>query len=69
LNPETRAWLISELELWRDTFDAEYDEEQNIGWDTIDALINRFRTRRETVKDYQNAIFHLWQIAQGRDEG
>jgi len=61
--------VINELESWAFTFNPEmeesYDEgmEENVGgYDIVHSLVERLKTNKCTKEDYENILFHIWQI-------
>ncbi|WP_194766968.1 hypothetical protein [Tamlana sp. I1] len=62
-------WIIDELESWKQTFNNQYPDhkeqvisEEKNSYDEIQTLIEKI-TKNECSKiDYENILFHLWQI-------
>jgi len=61
-------WIIDELESWIQTFNNQYPslleetiEEENIIYNEINVLIEKFSNSNCSNKDYENILFHLWQ--------
>lgn len=68
LRPEVKMWLIEELSDWARTWEGE-DEEQLMGeekpisgFDTVMGLVDRLESDQLEQKDYDNIVFHLYQI-------
>lgn len=66
---EYKKWIISELENWAETFNNNYPdymeevvEEENNGYDFICSLIDKFSKNECSKEDYENILFHIWQI-------
>lgn len=62
MHKDSKAWLTAKLRSWRETFDNEGDEE---GHKEIGRLLDKIAVERLTKNDWDNIIFHLWQISHG----
>ena len=69
MTKEYRNWVISELESWTETFNNNYPEymeevidEEKKGYDEIQTLIKKFSKNECSKDDYDNILFHIWQI-------
>ena len=72
---ESKKWLVGELLEWRETFRDDDDDEDitesiahRSGWDVLTDLIEKVKKNECTAKDYEEIIFHLWQISYGQDK-
>ncbi len=69
INPNTEAWktyIIGKLEDWRETWsDDETQEEEFEAYQEVGELIETFKQDTCNKHDYENILFHLWQIAEG----
>jgi hypothetical protein len=64
MNKEVKQWLIDKLESWNNTFDN-VDEEGS----SLDKILPKLKGNRKLRKDdYDEIFFHLWQIAQGKED-
>jgi len=62
-------WIIDELESWKQTFNNQYPDhmeevisEEKKGYDEIQKLIEKISKNECSKDDYENILFHLWQI-------
>ena len=62
-------WVINELESWKHTFNNQYPdhmeetiENENKAFDNINNLIIKLSKSECKKEDYENILFHLWQI-------
>jgi siderophore synthetase component len=67
--PIYKYWIIYELEIWAETFNNNYPdhmeeviEEEKKGYDYIHYLIDKFKKNECSKDDYENILFHIWQI-------
>ncbi len=64
--------VINELESWAFTFNPEMEKsyyegtkeyEENVGgYDIVHSLAVRLKRNKCTKEDYENILFHIWQI-------
>ena len=69
MEPLYKSWVIDELESWAETFNNNYPdhmegaiEEEKKGFDKIHSLIDKLSKDECTKDDYENILFHIWQI-------
>lgn len=62
-------WIIDELESWKQTFNNQYPDhmeevidEEKKGYDEIQTLIDKISKNECSKDDYENILFHIWQI-------
>ena len=64
-----KNWVIDELESWKHTFNNQYPdhmeeiiENENKVINNINKLITKLSNSECTKEDYENILFHLWQL-------
>lgn len=69
MKPEYKSWIIQELEDWAETFNNNYPdyleekiEEEENSFNSIQSLIKRYTNGECTKEEYENILFHIWQI-------
>jgi siderophore synthetase component len=65
-----KEWVIHELKEWALTFIDERDDEGEAtseSYDLIMKLVNNFEQNVCSSEDYENILFHLWQIELGKN--
>ncbi len=69
MTTEYKSWILTELENWAETFNNNYPdykeeliEEENKSYKFIHSLIDKFSNDECSKDDYENILFHLWQI-------
>ena len=69
MNVEYKNWIIYELENWAETFSNNYPdnmeeviEEEKKVYDFIHSLIDKYSNDECSKDDYENILFHIWQI-------
>lgn len=69
MKPEYKTWIINELENWAETFNNNYPdhmedelEDEIKVFDEIQSLIKKLTKDKCTKNEYENILFHLWQI-------
>lgn len=65
-----KDWVIDELSSWALTFIDEKDDEGEAtskSYDLIIKLVNKFEQNSCSSEDYENILFHLWQIEHGKN--
>jgi len=58
-------WVVYELTNWAQTFTDEKDADGNPtseSYDIIMRLVENYKNKNCTKQDYENILFHLWQI-------
>lgn len=65
---EYKNWIITELENWAETFNNNYPsymeeviKEEKIYY-LIHSLIDKLLNDKCSKDDYENILFHIWQI-------
>lgn len=66
---EYKIWIVNELKNWAETFNNSYPEhmeeeieDEENGFKYIHSLIENFSKDNCSKEDYENILFHLWQI-------
>lgn len=67
MNKEVKSYIIEELTSWRETWDFDNEETENAHTE-INKLIKKIKCNKIEKEDYENILFHIWQIAQGKEE-
>ncbi len=65
---KNRDLIVEELYSWAETFDDEVDEEGEkslVSYDYVYSLAERLEQDNCTDKDYEEILFHIWQINHG----
>ncbi|HEX9828123.1 MAG TPA: hypothetical protein VGA80_16100 [Flavobacteriaceae bacterium] len=69
MKPEYKSWINDELKNWAETFNNSYPdhmeeviEEEKKSFDEIQTLIEKFSKNECSKDDYENILFHIWQI-------
>lgn len=64
-----KTWIIDELEIWKQTFNNQYPDhleqiilDEKKSYDNIQSLIDKISENKCSKEDYENILFHLWQI-------
>lgn len=60
-----QVYIIGKLEGWLLSF-ADWEEDEE-AYNIIEALIKRFKENKCNKEDYENILFHLWQISEGEE--
>lgn len=63
-----KEWVIYELSGWAETFEDDRDKEgePTKGTDIIIKLADKLERNTCSKKDYEEILFHLWQLAHGK---
>lgn len=65
-----KEWVIDELSSWALTFIDEKDSEGEPTSETYDSIMKLVTNFEKTIclsEDYENILFHLWQIEHGKN--
>jgi hypothetical protein len=69
MEQQYKSWVIEELENWAETFNNNFPnhleetiEEDNKAYSSIYSLVEKLTKDECSKKDYENILFHLWQI-------
>jgi endonuclease III-like uncharacterized protein len=69
MNPSYKTWILDELESWAETFNNIYPEymeqvieDENNSYNEIHSLIDKLNKDQCSKEDYENILFHIWQI-------
>lgn len=68
---EKRDLIVDRLYSWAETFDWEIDEEGErtfVPYDIVYSLAERLEQGNCNEKDYEEILFHIWQINHGEDK-
>ncbi len=64
-----KSWIIERLENWAETFNNNYPdhleekiEEESNTYNSIKNLIDKYTNGNCTREEYENVLFHIWQI-------
>ncbi|MGX1024340.1 hypothetical protein [Psychroflexus sp. MBR-150] len=69
MKPIYKSWIIDELESWAETFNNNYPdhmeeviEDEDRSYAEINSLIEKLSEDKCNKDDYENILFHIWQI-------
>lgn len=68
---QNKAQIVQELYDWAQTFDNEVDDDDEPTTETLDyirSLAEKLENNRCSPKDYEDILFHIWQINYNGEE-